>query len=276
MKIRPAVDRMRFRTMTTAELRESFLISGLFRAGELYLEYCETERAVVGGAVPTSNPLELAVGKELAAEYFCERREVGVLNIGGNGRVVVDGESHALGRLDCLYVGRGSRRVIFLSEESDVPAKFYLLSYPAHAVYPTHRAGLSEISPLRLGSEGEANRRTIFKLIHAGGVRSCQLVMGYTALEEGHVWNTMPAHTHGRRSEIYLYFNMGPGDRVFHFLGPAEETRHVVVSNEEAVISPSWSIHSGVGTRSYMFCWGMGGENQEFGDVDPVGMESLK
>jgi len=276
METRPGVDRIRYQTMTTQELREAFLIAGLFAPDRLLLNYCESERAVVGSAVPVKKTLRLEAGKELAAAYFCERREAGVLNIGGPGKIAVDGAAFEMSNLDCLYIGRGSKEVVFESAEAAVPAKFYLLSYPAHANYPTTRARKSEAEPVRLGSPQEANQRTIYKYIHAGGIKSCQLVMGFTVLEPGSVWNTMPAHTHERRAEVYLYFNIDDNAVVFHLMGAPQETRHLAVKNGEAVISPMWSIHSGVGTRAYMFCWGMGGENQEFNDMDAVAIKDLR
>jgi 4-deoxy-L-threo-5-hexosulose-uronate ketol-isomerase len=275
MKTRYEADRVRCRTMTTAELRQAYLIAGLFQPGELCLEYCATERAVVGSAVPGAAPLRLEVGKELAAAYFCERREVGVLNIGGPGRITVDGVDFTMDTLDCLYIGRGSREALFSSNDPSRPARFYLLSYPAHAAHPTALARRADAAEVRLGSPEEANVRTIHKYIHAGGIKSCQLVMGFTRLEPGSVWNTMPAHTHERRTEVYLYFNIEAGAVVFHLMGAPDETRHLVVQNGEAVISPMWSIHSGVGTRAYSFCWGMGGENQDFDDMDKVAIPDL-
>jgi 4-deoxy-L-threo-5-hexosulose-uronate ketol-isomerase len=276
MKTRYSADRVRYKTMTTSELREAFLIQGLFRTGEIALEYLETERAVVGSAAPGKQPLKLEAGKELASEYFCERRELGVLNIGGAGKVTVDGTGYDMQKLDVLYVGRGSKEVLFSSAVPEAPAKFYLLSYPSHAVHPTRLCRPAEAESSRLGCAAESNVRTIRRYIHADGIKSCQLVMGVTVLEPGSVWNTMPAHTHERRSEVYLYFDLAEKAAVFHLMGPGGETRHLVVHDGEAVISPIWSIHSGVGTSAYTFCWGMGGENQVFGDMDGIGIPDLK
>lgn len=276
MKTRYNADMVRYRTMTTSELRESFLISRLFRENELVLEYCEIERAVVGSAVPTIKPLRLEAGKELAADYFCDRREAGVLNIGGNGKITVDGADYSMQKLDCLYIGRGSKEALFFSSDPASPAKFYILSYPAHTNCPTTHARKADAEPLKLGAREEANERTIYKLIHPGGIKSCQLVMGFTILERGSVWNTMPAHTHERRTEVYMYFDMNKGAAVFHLMGPAGETRHLVVRDGEAVVSPMWSIHSGVGTGAYTFCWGMGGENQVFDDMDTFDIAKLR
>jgi 4-deoxy-L-threo-5-hexosulose-uronate ketol-isomerase len=189
---------------------------------------------------------------------------------------MVDGVEFRMENLDCLYVGRGAREVSWESDDPGRPAKYYLLSYPAHATYPPSRVRPAEAEPVRLGTPEEANVRTIYKCIHPGGVKSAQLVMGFTVLAPGSVWNTMPAHTHGRRTEVYLYFNLGPDAMALHLMGPAEETRHLIVREGEAVISPSWSLHSGVGTRAYSFCWGMGGENQAFTDMDPVALERMR
>jgi len=276
MKVRYAADRERYKRMTTAELRGSFLIDGLFPPGAVELLYCEVERAVVGSAVPLAEPLKLEAGRELAAAYFCERREVGVLNLGGPGRVKVDRQRFEVGRLDCLYIGRGAKEVIFESDSADVPAQFFLLSYPAAAAYPTTRATRADAAEVKLGSPAEANQRTIRKYIHPGGIKSSQLVMGFTQLAPGSVWNTMPAHTHERRTEVYLYFDVEPGATVFHLMGAPDETRHLTVRDGEAVISPMWSIHSGVGTKAYSFCWGMGGENQDFDDMDRVAIGDLR
>ncbi len=276
MKTRYTADKIRYKTMTTDELRENFLIDYLFREGEILLEYCEIERAIVGSAVPTKKPLKLKAGKELAAEYFCQRREVGILNTGNKGKITVDGTEYEMSNLDCLYIGRGSSEVSLESDDSSEPAKYYILSHPAHTEYPTRRTGQSEATTVNLGSQKEANVRTIYKYIHPDGIKSCQLMMGVTFIEEGSVWNTMPPHTHERRTEIYLYFNMDEKAAVFHLMGPAEETRHMVVRNRNVVVSPMWSIHSGAGTSSYAFCWGMGGENQDFDDMDHIRITDIK
>ena len=276
MKTRYSADKVRYKTMTTKELRESFLLSGLFQKNELVLEYCEIERAVVGGCVPVNNPVKLEAGAELAADYFCERREAGVLNIGGLGKITVDGEIFNMEKPDCLYIGRGSKEVAFESEDPSFPAKFYILSYPAHSEYPTKHARQKDAEPVELGSRKESNERTIYKYIHPAGIKSCQLVMGVTVLKEGSVWNTMPAHTHERRTEVYLYFDLDENMTLFHMMGPADETRHIIVDDGDAVISPMWSVHSGVGTSAYTFCWGMGGENQEFTDMDHIEIKDLK
>lgn len=276
MKSRQIADPVRFPRMTTQELRETFLADDLFGKGEIRLLHIDADRTVVGGAVPGADALRLEAAVELRAEYFCERRELGVFNIGGPGVVGVDDIRHELARYDCLYIGRGSRDVSFESEEPARPARFYLLSYPAHAARPTTLVRRADANTLRLGNASSANERTIRQYIHEKGAPSCQLVMGCTHLEEGSVWNTMPGHTHARRSEVYLYFDMPDDARVFHFMGPPGETRHIVVADAQAVVSPSWSMHAGVGTRSYSFVWGMGGENQRFDDMDAVPLDSLR
>ena len=276
MSVRHAADSVRYERMSSEELRESFLVDTLFGADNLSMVYTDVDRAIVGSAVPATKVLSLESMPELRAETFCERRELGVLNVGGPGTVTVDGVDHPLARRDALYVGRGCKAVTFASDSAAMPAKYYLLSFPAHASHPTVRIRESEAEAVRLGSREEANQRTIYKLIHPGGARSCQLVMGFTALEAGSVWNTMPPHTHARRMEVYLYFDLPPGGRVFHFMGRPDATRHLVVADGQAVISPAWSIHSGAGTGAYSFCWGMGGENQIFDDMDPVTLGELK
>lgn len=275
MDIRYTIGKNEYKRMTTDELRDAFLVD-LFEAGDLNLLYCEVERAIVGAAVPTVAKLSLEAGKELAADYFCQRREVGVLNIGAVGTVTVDGTKYTMENLDGLYIGRGSKEIIFESDAADDPARFYLISYPAHTEYPTTLAKKADANALNLGSVEDANKRTIYQYIHENGVKSCQLVMGFTALEPGSVWNTMPCHTHERRTEVYLYFGLDDESRVFHMMGPGDETRHIVMANEQAVISPMWSIHSGCGTKAYTFCWGMGGENQHFDDMDHIQIADLK
>lgn len=274
--IRFTPDPHRTATLSTAELRASFLLESLFAPGELTLHFSDLDRAIVGSAMPTAGELRLEATPELRAGFFCERRELGVLNIGGPGKVTVDGVEHALGHRDGLYAGRGSREIVFAGAAPENPARFYLLSFPAHASHPTVAIRHEEAEKVRLGSPENANVRTLTKLIHPAGARSCQLVMGFTSMEPGSVWNTMPPHTHERRMEVYLYFDLPPGGRVFHLMGRPEETRHLVVGEGQAVLSPSWSIHSGVGTGAYSFCWGMGGENQAFDDMDLLKLEQLR
>lgn len=276
MKTYLMADPVRYPRMTSEEIRETFLIEELYVPGELRLAYVDLDRAVAGMAAPVDGPISLPSDPALRANYFTERRELGALNIGGGGMIHVNGESYGLDNLDCLYIGRGNEQVSFTSNDSGSPAVFYLLSYPAHAVYPTKLVHKAEANPTELGSAETCNHRTVYKYIFLDGARSCQLVMGVTHLKPGSVWNTMPAHTHMRRSEIYMYFNLADDARVFHMMGPADETRHVVMKNREVVVSPGWSIHSGVATRAYSFCWGMGGENQDYADMDPVPVESLR
>jgi 4-deoxy-L-threo-5-hexosulose-uronate ketol-isomerase len=276
MKVQYAADPVRLERMSTEEIRATFLVDSLFAADQISLVYSDLDRAIVGSAVPASGPLTLGSAPELRAATFCERRELGVLNVGGPGTVTVDGESYALAARDGLYVGRGSKAVTFASDSAERPARYYLLSFPAHAAHPTARIRQSEAEAVRLGSSEAANQRTLYKLIHPGGVQSCQLVMGFTVMEPGAVWNTMPPHTHERRMEVYLYFDLPADGRVFHFMGRPEATRHLVVADGQAVLSPSWSIHCGVGTGAYSFCWGMGGENQAFDDMDHLTLRELK
>lgn len=262
--------------MTTSELREAFLVDTLFQPGTLDLTYWEVDRTIIGSATPTGSPIPLlADAKLLAAEFFLERRELGVLNIGGPGTVTADGATFPLEKTDALYVGRGTRNVEFASDDAANPARFFLMSYPAHAEYPTTLAPAATARLVPLGTTEKANVRTITQQIHEGGVKSCQLVMGHTTMGPGGVWNTFPPHTHLRRSEVYLYFGLGPDDAVMHFMGTGSETRHLVVREGQAVLSPAWSIHSGCGTSSYRFIWAMGGENQRFDDMDPIPVRDL-
>lgn len=275
MKTALIPDSVRYRTMSARELRESYLFDSLFAAGEIRLAYLDVDRAVIGMAAPEASPLALPCPAELRATAFLERRELGALNIGGAGSIRVDGQMFEVGHLDCLYIRRGASQVEFLSADAAAPAIFYLLSYPAHAEYPTVLVRQADAVATEMGSSAHSNRRVITKYIHQQGAQSCQLVMGVTHLQDGSVWNTMPAHTHMRRSEIYMYFNLPAADRVFHLMGRPEETRHLVVSNRGIVVSPVWSIHAGAGTQAYSFCWGMGGENQDYSDMDSVAVNEL-
>jgi 4-deoxy-L-threo-5-hexosulose-uronate ketol-isomerase len=290
VKLYQMADPVRYRRMTTEERRSTFLLEGMFQPGSIEFAYVDLDRTVIGAAVPTTHPLRLEPHPELRAEYFLERRELGVLNVGGAGSVTVDGTTYALSKLSCLYIGRGSQQVSLVSANPDHPACFYLLSYPAHQTYPTAMVRFEEIEGLPLGAAETCNRRTIYKAIYSpqasvsgqgqssrhNGIRSCQLVMGFTLLEPGSNWNTMPPHTHMRRSEVYFYFDVDPAHRVLHLMGPPQETSHLVVADKQVVISPGWSIHSGVGTSNYGFCWGMGGENQAYDDMDPVAIQDLR
>jgi 4-deoxy-L-threo-5-hexosulose-uronate ketol-isomerase len=268
-------DPIRYTRMTTEELRSTFLLCDLFQPGKLDLVYVDLDRTIIGSAVPVNSPLTLTCPELLKAAYFTERRELGCLNIGGSGQITVGDETFVLNHLDVLYVGRGNQNIQFESLESEKPAEFYLLSYPAHAVHPTRLIRSVDLPHTTLGSPETANLRDIKRAIHLKGIRSCQLVMGFTQLATGSVWNTMPPHTHNRRSEVYLYFDLPETERVVHLMGPAHETRNLVIANRQVVISPGWSIHAGVGTTNYSFCWGMGGENQEYDDMDRLTVADL-
>ena len=269
-------DRNRYRRMTTDELRDSYMVEEMFLPGEVTLCYTDIDRAIVGSAVPLGEPLTLPVHKELASEFFAQRREIGVINIGGAGKVTVDGETYDVDNRDSLYIGRGSKDVEFLSDSVESPAQYYILSYPAHADYPTKLVKQSDARRMDMGSNEECNERVIHQSIRPGIVDTCQIVMGFTQLAPGSIWNTMPPHTHRRRSEIYMYFDLDEASNVFHFMGEPDETRSLVVRNGQAVVSPSWSLHCAAGTRNYTFIWGMGGENQEFDDMDHIDMKTLR
>jgi len=262
--------------LDTDELRDSFLLTDLFTAGGIQLVYTDLDRAIIRAAVPVAGDLALPNADALQAEYFCPRRELGVLNLGGAGSVTVDGVAFGLGSHDCLYVGRGSRVVSFASDAAASPAAFYLVSYPAHAAHPTAKATRADANRVELGSREEANERTIFQYIHEQGLQSCQLVMGFTEFKPGGVWNTMPCHTHDRRSEVYCYFDVPPAHRVLHLMGEPTQTRPLWVADRQVVLSPPWSIHCGCGTASYRFVWAMGGENQAFTDMDRVAIGDLR
>jgi 4-deoxy-L-threo-5-hexosulose-uronate ketol-isomerase len=276
MKLLQMADPVRYARMTSAELRETFLLEGMFTPGTIEVAYVDLDRTVIGSAVPTTAALTLETYPELRAEYFMERRELGVFNVGSGGSVVVDGVTFELDKMDVLYVGRGSKSVVFSSKSATEPAAFYLLSYQAHKEYPTKMVKFAELTGLALGSTETCNKRTIYKAIHKEGIKSCQLVMGFTLLAPGSNWNTMPAHVHMRRSEVYFYFDIEPDQRVVHLMGPPDATSHIVMADKQVVVSPGWSIHAGVGTKNYGFCWGMGGENQDYADMDPVAIKDLK
>jgi 4-deoxy-L-threo-5-hexosulose-uronate ketol-isomerase len=274
MRYAPHPDQVK--TFTTEQLREHFLIERLFVPGTIQLVYSHIDRIITGGACPAKEPLALTGDpKTLGAAFFLERREMGVVNVGGPGKITVEGEVYPMQKLDGLYIGLGTKDVSFESDDPAQPAHFYLSSTPAHAAYPTAHIPLSQADPLHLGDIEHSNERTIYKYIHPDGVKSCQLVMGVTLLEPNNMWNTMPAHTHARRMEVYFYFDIAEENVVFHLMGEPDETRHVIMRNEQAVISPSWSIHSGMGTGNYAFIWAMAGENQTFSDMDAVHMAQL-
>jgi 4-deoxy-L-threo-5-hexosulose-uronate ketol-isomerase len=264
------------KTYNTDELREHFLVEKLFEAGKVHLTYTHVDRMIFGGVTPTNEELTIKLDKELGVTYFLERRELGIINIGGDGSVVLDGEEIKMNRRDGLYVGRGTEEVLFRSDDANNPAKFYINSAPAHHTYPTTKIDINNIKPLEMGEPGTLNERKIYQYVHPNNCESCQLQMGLTMLQPGSVWNTMPCHTHERRMEVYLYFDMEPETRVFHFMGQPDETRHLVMKNEQAAISPSWSIHTGTATNNYTFIWGMCGENITYDDMDHVAMEDLR
>jgi len=276
MITRYAVSPAEYSRMNMKELRQNFLLDSLFKPGEINLAYAHYDRIIVGGALPlvgkppNSTPLPLDAADELAAAYFLERREMGVINIGGPGSIMADGAEYPMEKHDCLYIGRGTEEITFSSIDTESPACFYFVSAPAHRHCPTTHIPKSRAVRVALGAGETCNERVIYKYILPGAVESCQLVMGLTILAPGSVWNTMPCHTHERRMEAYLYFDVPPGQCVFHLMGPADETRHIVMKDRQAVLSPPWSIHSGAGTSNYSFIWGMLGENQDFDDMQAV------
>ncbi|MDY3919523.1 MAG: 5-dehydro-4-deoxy-D-glucuronate isomerase [Candidatus Limivivens sp.] len=287
MELRTAVSPRDVKHYTTDRLREEFLIQNLFTPDEIKLVYSHIDRIITGAATPVEKELKLAAGEELRAEYFLQRREMGVINIGGAGKITIDGKVYAVGHKEGMYIGMGSRDILFSSDSKENPAKFYLNSAPAHRTCPTvlikpegtPEEGVVIVkaeNKVELGSLEQSNHRTICKYILPGQVETCQLEMGMTKLEPGSVWNTMPCHTHDRRMEVYLYFDIPEDAFVMHYMGEPTETRHIVMRNEEAVISPSWSIHSGCGSQAYTFIWGMVGENQDFDDMDGVDNKDLR
>jgi len=273
--IRHAIDPVAAARMGTEELRANFHVPNLFEPGRINLTYTLYDRMIVGGATPAANALALETIKPTGTPGFLDRRELIAVNIGGAGKISADGDTYALAPRDMLYVGMGST-VSFASDDADNPAKFYLLSAPAHQKHPTKLIRIGDAKRLDLGSQATSNERSIFQFIHPEGVRTCQLVVGMTTLATGSVWNTMPAHVHDRRMEAYLYFDLPETARVFHFMGEPGETRHIIMANEEAVISPPWSIHSGCGTANYTFIWAMAGDNVDYTDVDPAPLESMR
>ena len=262
--------------MNTQQLRENFLVASLFQEDTLKLVYSHYDRVIIGGVKPVNKTISLPNEAELRAKFFLERRELGIINVGGTAVVKADGKEYTLNKLDCLYLGKGTKDVKFKSKSKKEPAGLYLLSAPAHQKYPNKLMTKEKASPVKLGSPETSNERTIYKYIHLDGIKSCQLVMGLTILNNGSVWNSVPPHTHTRRMEVYFYFDVPATHRVFHMMGQPTETRHLVVGNEEAVISAPWSMHFGCGTSNYGFIWGMAGENQEFTDMDPAPISTLK
>ena len=267
---------MDIRHYSTDQLRQEFLVERNFAPGEVILTYKHNDRMIFGGVTPTEKPLSIELSTELGVSYFLERRELGVINIGGPGSIIIDGTEESMKKQDGYYIGKETREVVFKSDDQSNPAKFYCVSVPAHQKYRNVRISIDEIKPMETGDSATLNKRKIYQYIHPNVCESCQLQMGYTILEPGSSWNTMPCHTHERRMETYLYFDMKPDTRVFHFMGKPDETKHLVMKNEQATISPSWSIHSGVGTSDYTFIWAMCGENITYSDMDMVEMDQLK
>lgn len=276
MKILHAVHPDDFKRYDTALIRERFLLDEITQNEGANFVYTHYDRMVVGAIVPTGKKTELGNYDNLKSNYFLERREMGIINVGGDGVVVADEKEFALKKLDCLYLGRGTQQVSFKSSSESQPAVFFALSNPAHATYPSVLMTNGEAARVDLGDESTANKRTIFKYIHKEGIESCQLVMGLTILHSGSIWNTMPPHTHDRRMEAYFYFDVKPEHSVFHYMGQPHETRHILMGNHQAVISPPWSIHAGSGTSNYSFIWGMAGENMEFTDMDGIAIKDIR
>jgi 4-deoxy-L-threo-5-hexosulose-uronate ketol-isomerase len=270
MPVALAVNNTQYSTFTTQQLRDSFLLNNLKNNNSFNLTYAMYDRLIAGTVIPVGQTLQLPTYDILKSSFFLERRELGIINVGGIGTVTVDGTSFEVNKYDCVYASMGSKEVSFSSGDVTNPALFYLLSSPAHAVHPTRLLKGNEASPVTLGSSDTCNERTIYKYIHLQGVQSCQLVMGLTVLATGSVWNTMPSHVHNRRSEVYFYFDVAEDQRVMHFMGEPQQTKNIVIANHEAVLSPEWSIHSGCGTANYSFIWGMAGENKDYSDIDPV------
>ncbi|MGB9095387.1 5-dehydro-4-deoxy-D-glucuronate isomerase [Erwinia sp.] len=278
MQVRQSIHSDHARQLDTAGLRAEFLIESIFEADRYTMTYSHIDRIVIGGVMPVSQNVVFAadVGKEFGVSYFLARRELGVINIGGAGTLTVDGQCYEVGHKEALYIGKGAKEVMFSSVSPTKPAKFYYNSAPAHTAYPVTLVTLDQVSRQTLGSPETSNLRTINKYLVPDVLTTCQLTMGLTELAEGNLWNTMPCHTHDRRMEVYFYFNMDEQTAVFHMMGEPQQTRHLLVHNEQAVISPSWSIHSGVGTKNYTFIWGMVGENQVFDDMDHVSISDLR
>lgn len=262
--------------MDTASLRDNFHVGELMQPDQLKLVYSHYDRVIIGGVKPVQQSVVLHNEAELRADYFLERRELGIINTGGPGSVIADGITYHLNKLDALYLGKGTKEVSFSSTTATEPAVFFLLSAPAHHSYPNRSMNKEEASPVNLGEIATSNQRTIYKYIHQEGIQSCQLVMGLTVLNHGSVWNSVPPHTHTRRMEVYFYFDVPEQHRVFHFMGQPTETRHILMGNHEAVISPPWSMHFGAGTSNYGFIWGMAGENYTFTDMDPVAIAEIR
>jgi 4-deoxy-L-threo-5-hexosulose-uronate ketol-isomerase len=265
-----------FRIYGTEQIRDRFLIDNLIKADQINCAYTHYDRIILGVAHPVTNTLTLENYPNLKADYFLERREIGIINVAGDGEVTADGEVFKLKKLDCLYLGKGVKEVSFTAADAANPPVFYLLSSPAHKSYPTSLMTIDDAEKVNAGADATANKRTINKYIHTAGIQSCQLVMGLTVLYEGSVWNTMPPHVHDRRMEAYFYFDIPAGQKVFHFMGEETETRHILIGNYGAIVSPPWSMHSGAGTSNYSFIWGMGGENLDYTDMDAISIDNIR
>jgi 4-deoxy-L-threo-5-hexosulose-uronate ketol-isomerase len=275
MEIRFTQSPVETASMQTEALRTNFLISNLFKDNKINLTYTHYDRVIIGGVKPFNETVILPNPSELRAEYFLERREMGIINVGGKGKVIADGVTYTISKMDCLYLGKGTKEVSFISEEGKQSALFYILSAPAHHSYPAAICTKQDAQPVELGAVATSNKRTVYKYIHLEGIKSCQLVMGLTVLEEGSVWNSVPPHTHTRRMEVYFYFDLPEEHRVFHFMGEPQSTKHIVMANHEATISAPWSTHFGCGTSNYGFIWGMAGENLVYTDMDPAPINTL-
>ncbi|HEY8931442.1 MAG TPA: 5-dehydro-4-deoxy-D-glucuronate isomerase [Mucilaginibacter sp.] len=276
MKVLHCVHFDDFKNYQTAQIRDRFLASGLTKVNEVNCIYTHYDRMIAGVAHPVTESVKLGTYDNLKADFFLERREIGIINVAGDGEVIADGTTYTLKKLDCLYLGKGVRDVVFSAKDSSNPPVFYLLSAPAHQSYPTALMPIDDAEKVHAGDITMANKRTINKYIHTNGIKSCQLVMGLTMLHPGSVWNTMPPHVHDRRMEAYFYFDIPQGQRVFHLMGQQEESRHILVDNCDVVISPPWSMHSGAGTSNYSFIWGMGGENLDYTDMDAIKIEDIR
>lgn len=276
MDIRQVCSPQETKGFETSQLRANYLVGDLFSSGQINMTYSHLDRTIVGGAVPAGSGLELHSSKQVGSPGFLDRREIGIINIGASGKILADREIYDLAPRECLYLPMGTKHVAFLSDDANDPARFYFISTPAHHAYPAMKITEDQANRLELGATTDANVRILRQYIHPEVCGSCQLVMGITTILDGSVWNTMPCHTHDRRSEVYLYFDMQPETRVFHFMGEPDETRHLVMADSEAVLSPGWSIHSGAGTGRYSFIWSMAGDNQDFTDMDFVKMTDLR
>jgi 4-deoxy-L-threo-5-hexosulose-uronate ketol-isomerase len=276
MQIYQAISQREAQGFNTEQLRDNFLIESIFKNNEITMYYTHYDRVVLGGVMPINSAISLPTYDNLKSDYFLERREIGIINVGGEGEIAVDGKTFSLSKLDALYIAKGSKSVVFTSKNIETPAQFFLFSAPGHHAYETRKMSKEEATPVNMGSSETANERTIYKYIHRDGIESCQVVMGLTVLKPGSIWNTMPAHVHDRRMEAYLYFDVKPDHRVLHLMGQPQETRHMVVANHQAILSPPWSIHSGAGTSNYSFIWAMAGENMDFTDMDFANISELR